>query len=89
MQGDPRSADQRPSLSGAPPREEVAALLEKRRPLYRAGADLHLDTSVKAPALLATEIIRQRALDGLQMDEDADTQNSNRQDVPEGTGKEQ
>lgn len=89
MQGDPRSADQRPSLSGAPPSEEVAALLEKRRPLYRAGADLHLDTSFKAPVLLAAEIIRQKALDGLQMDEAADTQNSIRQDVPEGTGKEQ
>jgi len=56
LRDDPNSVQQRPSLTGHAPQDEIEELLEKRRPLYSAGSDLRIVTDGKSPALLAEEI---------------------------------
>lgn len=58
MGTDPTSASQRPSLTGRPIDDEIAELLDRRRPLYAAGSDLRIDTVGQAPAVLADRICR-------------------------------
>ena len=54
------SDDQRPSLTGeADFVAEIAAVLEERAPLYRAAADIEVDTSTGSPEEIA-KIIAQR-----------------------------
>jgi shikimate kinase len=54
---DPLSTTQRPALTAsASAQEEIVQLLERRRPLYAAGADLRLATDDVAPAVLAERI---------------------------------
>lgn len=58
MGADPYSPGQRPSLTGRPIHDEIAELLQRREPLYLAGSDVSLDTSVQGPANLVDNIIR-------------------------------
>jgi shikimate kinase len=44
LRSDVKSPEQRPSLTGADPLEEIRPLLVRREPLYRASADLVVDT---------------------------------------------
>lgn len=46
----------RPSLTGAPPAEELAHLLEQRAPLYRAAADYCIDSGTADPSGTAAMI---------------------------------
>jgi len=55
---DPKSGQQRPSLTGQAIQDEVEALLERRRPLYAAGSDLRLATTGTTPELLAETIVQ-------------------------------
>lgn len=57
MNGDEKSGEQRPSLTGKDPDREVVELLERRTPLYRAGADLIVDTDNSTPEALAGIIV--------------------------------
>ena len=57
MEGDVRSAARRPSLSQFDPAREVTHLLDERTPIYRASADLTVDTDGKTPEEFADEII--------------------------------
>ncbi|MBM9536821.1 shikimate kinase [Desulfobulbus alkaliphilus] len=83
MQSDPQSAGQRPSLTGAAPEKEIAALLKKRGPLYRAGSDLSLDTSSgKTPEELAEAIIRQMARSGYHQEKLPGPTNGKQSEVP-------
>lgn len=59
MGNDPKSAEQRPSLTGSSAHDEIEELLQKRAPLYSAGSDLRLDTVGKEPAALVESIIEQ------------------------------
>jgi len=63
MNDDPKSAGQRPSLTGAPASDEIEALLRRRIPLYAAGSDLHLATEDKGPAVLVESIIKEMRAD--------------------------
>ena len=65
MNDDPRSSGQRPSLTGTPACDEIEELLQKRIPLYAAGADLHLTTDGKEPAVLVESIIKEMRADSL------------------------
>ena len=56
---DKKTALQRPSLSGQDQETEIHALLAKREPMYRAGADMILDTKNRTPKALAATIFRQ------------------------------
>lgn len=56
---DPNSSHQRPSLTGQAIQDEVAVLLEKRRPLYAAGSDLWLATAGMTPESLAETIVQE------------------------------
>ncbi|MGB5685842.1 MAG: shikimate kinase [Candidatus Electrothrix sp.] len=64
---DQQTAAQRPALTGSigrqedeqDPAKEIAAVLAKREPLYRAGSDLVLNTEGKTPEELAGEIYEQ------------------------------
>lgn len=56
LRDDPNSLQQRPSITGHSVQDEIAELLERRRPLYAAGSDLRLATADKSPELLAQEI---------------------------------
>lgn len=88
MHNDPHNAEQRPSLTGAAPENEIAALLQKRRPLYKDGADLHLETSAgKTPVQLAEAIIKQMVASGYDVHELFGTYAGKQQEVPTGTGK--
>nr|WP_320011409.1 shikimate kinase [uncultured Desulfobulbus sp.] len=52
---DPLSSVQRPDLpaEGSAQRESLTCTLERRRPLYRQGSDIHLDTAANTPEQLA------------------------------------
>lgn len=55
--GDPVSVTQRPALTmSTSAQEEAALLLNRRRPFYAAGSDLHLATDGVAPAALVEQI---------------------------------
>lgn len=56
MQSEQNGGGQRPSLTGAGTLEEVERVLAERLPVYRALADLAVDTSGKFPAGIAAEI---------------------------------
>lgn len=56
LQNDPRSAQQRPSLTNLPLAEEIASLLQQRQPFYEACADLILDTDLLDPTAVAVLI---------------------------------
>lgn len=58
LQDDPHSGHQRPSLTGQPIQDEIAELLERRRPFYASGSDLRLTVAGKTPAMLVEEIAR-------------------------------
>lgn len=58
MGTDPTSASQRPSLTGRPIDDEIAELLDRRRPLYAAGSDLRLETVDQDPSALVERICR-------------------------------
>ena len=57
LAADPRAA-QRPSLTGRPVSEEVAAVLAEREPLYRATASHVLDATVPLKQVLAEALAR-------------------------------
>lgn len=63
LRTDPDSGHQRPSLTGQAAADEIEHLLERRRPMYAAGADIRLDTADRTPEHLAAEIIRTYAGD--------------------------
>ena len=48
----------RPSLTGKPPEEEMAAILKERRPVYERAADFIVDTDDASPKAVAESIIR-------------------------------
>ena len=48
----------RPPLTGLPLREEIAAMMERRRQHYQAAADFCIDTSGTTPAVAAAMVIR-------------------------------
>ena len=56
LAADPSTPDRRPSLTGTDPLAEVDRALEEREPLYRALADLEVDTSVADADALATRL---------------------------------
>ena len=56
MQSEKNGGGQRPSLTGAGTLEEVERVLAERLPVYRALADLAVDTAGKYPAGIAVEI---------------------------------
>ena len=56
MSRDRSGALQRPSLTGAGTLAEIAEVLAKRLPVYRAVADVVVDTAGKDPAGIAAEI---------------------------------
>ena len=56
MSRDRNGATQRPSLTGAGTLMEVEKVLAKRLPVYRAVADVVVDTAGKVPAEIASEI---------------------------------
>ncbi len=56
MQSEKNGGGQRPSLTGAGTLEEVERVLAERLPVYRALADLAVDTAGKYPAGIAAEI---------------------------------
>jgi shikimate kinase len=56
MKNEQNGNGQRPSLTGAGTLEEIERVLAERLPVYRAVADLAVDTSGKFPADIAAEI---------------------------------
>ena len=56
---DEKTALQRPSLSGQDQETEIVALLAEREPMYRAGADMALDTENSTPKTLAATVFQQ------------------------------
>ena len=56
MQSEKNGSGQRPSLTGAGTLEEVERVLAERLPVYRAVADLAVDTAGKYPEAIAAEI---------------------------------
>lgn len=59
IRSDPRSAADRPPLTRCGGRAGLAQLLIQREPIYRAAADLIVDTLNKTPHDVAREIIEQ------------------------------
>lgn len=57
LAGDPTTAQRRPPLTSAGPRQEIEQLLAERTPLYQACATLEVDTEGKSPAAIADEIV--------------------------------
>jgi shikimate kinase len=55
---DEKTALQRPSLSNQNPETENPALLAEREPMYRAGADMILDTKDRTPKALAATVFQ-------------------------------
>lgn len=56
MQADKNNEQRRPSLTGAEPADETAAVMAARAPFYREAADLCVDTSGKSPDEIVAEI---------------------------------
>ena len=56
LQGDPSTADRRPALTVGG-LAEVEQLLRQREPLYRACADLTVDTANRTPEAITAEIV--------------------------------
>ena len=56
ISADPHTEQRRPNLTNAGGRTEIEELLHQRAPIYRAAADLTVDTETKDPAALAEEI---------------------------------
>jgi len=50
--------DSRPSLTNKPPREEMANILERRRPVYQGVADFIVDTDYKSPEQVTETIAK-------------------------------
>jgi shikimate kinase len=63
LQSDPATLTQRPALTQLPPQEEIRQLLEQREPLYRACADLIVDTDQATPEQLASQIAQRLLTD--------------------------
>ncbi len=57
IESDPRTAADRPPLTTCGGRAGMAQLLIQREPLYRAAADLVVDTLDKSPEVVASEIV--------------------------------
>jgi shikimate kinase len=57
VSADANSVDRRPNLTIAGGRQEIAAVLAERTPLYRECATCEVDTSDKSPAEVAREIL--------------------------------
>lgn len=64
LMSDAVSTQQRPSLTGQAVQDEIATLLERRTPLYRAGSDLRLITDDKEPEELVRQILQAVELNG-------------------------
>jgi shikimate kinase len=58
LNGDGKTGEQRPSLTGKDPDEEIRALLKTREPLYAKIADCRVDTSDRNVEEVAAEIFR-------------------------------
>jgi shikimate dehydrogenase len=60
--------DNRPSLTGQPPANDMAITLKKRRPIYESAADFTVDTTDASPTevtqIIADTIIRELAVGG-------------------------
>ena len=54
---DPVSTTQRPNLTNMSTEDEIASLLEQRRPLYRECATLEIETDQKSPSDIVQEIL--------------------------------
>ncbi|MFH0942230.1 MAG: shikimate kinase [Chloroflexota bacterium] len=52
----------RPSLTGRPPEEDMAATLKERLPVYQRAADFIVDTDAATPEAVAETIIRLLAM---------------------------
>ena len=59
MQHDPTTQGSRPALTKLPAREEIAALLEVREPIYRETSHLRIDSSQMTPPEIASQLLRQ------------------------------
>lgn len=59
LAADKKTAEQRPSLSGQDAAEEIPMLLQERESLYRAGADLVVNTGNGTPDELAVMLYEQ------------------------------
>ena len=57
VQNDPRTEEDRPALTAHAGADEMTALFIQRQSLYRAAADLIVDTQGKTPTGIAQEII--------------------------------
>lgn len=57
LAADPTTPERRPGLRGSDALAEVAAVLEERLPLYRACADLTIDTSQATPPAVCDQIL--------------------------------
>lgn len=57
LAADPTTPARRPGLLGGDALAEVAAVLTERLPLYRACADLTVDTAAMAPAAIVEQIV--------------------------------
>jgi len=57
LEADPRTGDQRPSLTGKPLKEEVQELLRTRTPLYDSLAHLELSSDALSPQELVEVLL--------------------------------
>jgi shikimate kinase len=57
LDADAASASGRPSLTGGDAVREVEEVLRVRRPLYRAAAQITIDTTHRSPAQVAAEVL--------------------------------
>jgi shikimate kinase len=57
MRGDEKTEQQRPSLTGRDPYEEIEEVLEYRRPFYKKAMDLSVDTTSKSIDDVVEEIL--------------------------------
>ncbi|MFG0267907.1 MAG: shikimate kinase [Rhodopirellula sp. JB055] len=58
LQGDATTADRRPSLTDQSVFDEVKTVMTKREPLYRASADLRVDTSRRTMDEILGEVLK-------------------------------
>lgn len=58
MLSDPKSDQQRPSLTGQNVLDEIEQLLVRRTPLYAAGSDVRVNVEERSPEELAEEIVQ-------------------------------